>query len=76
MTDEFIVLREAFNVADLKRRDRLVRQILRIRHDAVIEKNALEHWNRTHPDSEPRSTTYEESVIAWCDGTGPLPKVP
>ncbi len=76
MTADFIVLREAFNVADLKRRDRLVRQILRIRHDAVIEKNALERWNRTHPDSEPRSTAYEDAVIAWCDGTGPLPKVP
>lgn len=68
------VLREAVNVRDLKRRDALVRKTLRIRAEAVLDKNTIEHWNRTHPTESPIDSTWCDEVIAWCDQKGPLPR--
>lgn len=74
MTDElFPALREAVNVDDLKQRDRLVRRLKKIRADAVLDKGTLLHWNRLHPDETQFSTAFEDAVIAWCDGKGPMP---
>lgn len=70
-------LREAVNVADLKKRDRLIRRRRKIRADAVLEKNTIEYWNRQHPTESRISTAFEDALIAWCDGRGPMPtKVP
>lgn len=69
-------LREAVNVDDLKERDRLVRRNMRIRAEAVQSKIDLEFWNRAHPDLPPFDTSWEDSVIAWCDGKGPMPVAP
>lgn len=71
-------LREAFNVEDLKRRDRLVRRFRKMRAEAVLEKNTLEYVNSIHPDWPPFDTKFEEAVIAWCDsgGEGPMPVPP
>jgi acyl carrier protein phosphodiesterase len=68
--------REPVNVPDALARDRLVRRFAKIRADAVIDKNTIEHWNRMHPDEEPLDAAFEDSVIAWCDGKGPLPTLP
>ena len=68
--------RDPVNVPDLLERDKLVRRMRRIREEAVLEKNTLEHWNRTHPNEEPMSTTFWDAFIAWCDGKGPLPDGP
>lgn len=73
MTDP-IKLREAVNVEDLKARDRLVRRLRKIRHGAVLDKNTYEYWNRLHPNEPPIGTSFEDAVIAWCDGKGPMPK--
>jgi hypothetical protein len=69
-------LREAVNVDDLKQRDKLVRRTRKIRADAVLDKSTCEHWNRLHPDEPPISTAFEDAVIAWCDGKGPMPQEP
>lgn len=68
-----IPLREAFNVDDLKSRDKLVRRLRKLRADAVLDKNTEEHWNRTHPDERPIDTTFWDKMIAFCDGAGPMP---
>lgn len=69
-------LRDAVNVSDLKRRDKIVREIRRIRANAVLDKNTFEHINRIHPDWKPIDTSFEQAIIAWCDGKGPMPSVP
>ena len=74
--DGFIRLREARNVEDVKRRDRIVRGIKKIRAGAVLDKNTYEYWNRLHPDEPQIDTTFEDQVIAWCDGLGPMPAHP
>lgn len=66
-------LREAVNVDDLKARDRLVRRMRKIRGGAVLDKNTYEYWNRLHPNEAPIDTSFEDQVIASCDGLGPLP---
>lgn len=65
--------RVVHNVPDLKARDRLVRRIRKMRADAVLDKSTLEHWNRTHPDGKQFSAAFEDKMIAWCDGKGPMP---
>lgn len=67
-------LREAVNVADLKRRDALVRRIRQLREEAVLDKNTIEYWNAHHPDESPIDSSWCDEVIAWCDGKGPLPE--
>lgn len=69
-------LRAAVNVADELARDQLVRRRREMRAEAVVEKHTIEHWNRLHPDEEPISTAFEDSLIAWLDGRGPMPKLP
>lgn len=69
-------LRQAVNVPDEIARDRLVRRIRKIRSGAARDKNTYEHWNAAHPDQPPIDTTFEDAVIAWCDGRGPLPTAP
>lgn len=76
MTDEYLRLREALNVGDVKRRDRLVRRIKKMRAEAALDRDTLLHWNRTHPEETPFDVSFEESVIAWCDGRGPFPVLP
>lgn len=67
-------LREALNVDDLKKRDRIVRRLRRLRADTVLDKNTIEHWNRLHPNERQLSTAFEDRVIAWCDDpSGPPP---
>jgi hypothetical protein len=66
-------LREPFNVEDAKARDRLIRRFKKIRADAVLDKNTWEYINRTRPDLPPIDTTFEDKIIAWCDGKGPMP---
>lgn len=66
-------LREAFNVADLKKRDKFVRQIRKIRRDAVLDKNTIECWNEQHPNETPIDSSWCQEVIDWCDGKAPLP---
>lgn len=73
MDEERLELREAVNVPDLKERDRLVRRIRKMRADAVLDKNTLEYWNRRHPHERQFSTAFEDKMIAWCDGKGPMP---
>ena len=68
--------RVAENVADELERDRLVRRIQKLRADAVLDKNTIEHWNRTHPTERPMDTAFEDAMIAWCDGKGPFPTLP
>ena len=74
MADGFLNLREAVNVADLKRRDKLLLTIRKIRAAAVLDKNTIEHWNREHPTEPPLDSAWCDEVIAWCDGKGPLPR--
>lgn len=69
----YLRLAEAANVGELKQRDRFVRRVRKIRAGVVLDKNTIEHWNRVHPNERPISTTFEDQVIAWCDGNGPLP---
>ena len=78
MSAEKIALREARNVDDLKRRDGLVRRIKRMREDAVLDKASIEWFNanRLGEGETPLSTEFEDALIAWCDGKGPLPSVP
>ena len=72
MSETRLPLREAINVDDLKARDRLVRKLAKLRADTILDKSTIEHWNRLHPD-ELISTEFEDAVIAWCDGRGPMP---
>ena len=65
--------REPVNVDDLKARDRIVRRFKKLRADAVQSKNNIEHWNELNPTEPPISTAFEDSVIAYCDGKGPMP---
>ena len=51
----------------------LVSRFSKFRADAVQAKHDVEHWNSINPDEKPISTTFEDAVIAWCDGTGPEP---
>lgn len=76
MNGELPQLREARNVGELKARDLLVRRVKKIRDDAVLDKNTWEHWNRLHPNEPQVDTAFEDAVIAWCDGNGPLPEAP
>lgn len=73
---ERLKFRSAVNVPDALTQDKLIRRMRRIRAGAVLDKNTIEYWNRGHPDEKPIDTAFEDSVIAWCDGTGPLPKAP
>lgn len=73
MSEAGFRLNEAINVPGAQARDRLVRRMRALREEAVIEKNTIQYWNRTHPDEQPIDTAFEDSVIAWCDGEGPLP---
>lgn len=68
-------LREAVNVPDLKKRDAIVRQIRRIRADAVLDKNTIEWYNanRLPAGEAPLDSSWCDEIIAWCDGKGPLP---
>lgn len=72
---ERLELRPAVNVPDAIARDLLVRRGHRIRAEAVQRKIDMQHWNATHPDEEPIDTSFEDAVIAWCDGKGPFPQV-
>lgn len=78
MDDSRLRLREAVNVPDLKMRDKLVRRIAEIRADAVLDKNTAEWFNahRLQPGEAPINTTFEDALIAWCDGKGPIPQLP
>ena len=69
-------LREAVNVLDAMKRDRIVRRLRKIRREAVQSRVDIEYWNAVHPDEPPIATTFEDQVIAWYDGTGPLPWPP
>ncbi|MCK9494191.1 MAG: hypothetical protein M0R75_01665 [Dehalococcoidia bacterium] len=69
-------LREPNNVAEALERDDLVSRGLAIRRRAEAMKADIEHWNRTHSDQAPLSTAFEDAIIAWCDGLGPLPEMP
>ena len=69
-------LREPRNVDERIERDCLVRRNLAIRLAASEAKIAVEHWNRAHPGEPPMDTDFEDAVIAWCDGLGPLPEMP
>lgn len=73
---EQLKLRDAVNVPDALQRDKLVRRINRLRAAVVLDKNTIEHWNRTHPDATPISTDFERAMIDWCDGKGPFPELP
>ncbi len=75
---ERLKLREASNVDDLKRRDALVRRIKAIRESAELDKATIEYFNanRLTEGQQPISTAFEDAVIAWCDGKGPMPEVP
>jgi hypothetical protein len=64
-------LREAVNVDDLKQRDRIVRKRRKIRANAVLEKNTIEHINRVRGWN--LSTDFWDAVVAWCDNEGPMP---
>lgn len=66
-------LREAVNVPDALQRDALVRRVRAIRERAVLDRDAIAHWNATHPGEPPLSAAFEDAMIAWCDGEGPLP---
>ena len=66
-------LREAVNVDDLMQRDKLELPLRKIRADAVLDKNTIEHWNRMHPDEDAIDASWCDRIIAWCDGTGPMP---
>jgi hypothetical protein len=66
-------LREALSVPDALRRDELVRRVRQIRDAAVVDRDTILYWNRHHPTEEQFSTAFEDSVIAWCEGRGPLP---
>lgn len=65
-----LVLREAFNVDDLKQRDAIVRRGRVIRQMAAHDKAQIDRWNAAHPSETPISTEFEDAVIAWGDGTG------
>lgn len=69
-------LREAVNVVELLERDALVVRLRELRNDAVVMKATLEHWNRQHPDEKQFDTSFEDQVVAWCDGKGPRPEFP
>ena len=73
--NKFPTLREAVNVPDALRRDKLVRRIRQIRENAILDRNTILHWNQNHP-AEPIDTAFEDSLIAWCDGRGPMPSLP
>lgn len=72
--DTRLKLREAVNVADLKKRDAIVRRANRIRAEAALSKNTIEYYNRHHPEEVPIDSSWCDEVIAWCDGKGPLSK--
>lgn len=69
-------LRPAFNVTDALQRDALVRRALKIRAEALQQKHDIEYWNKAHPNETPIDTGFEDAVIAWCDGKGPMPSAP
>lgn len=73
---ERLQLREAVDVEDFMQREKLVARARKIRADAVLDKRAIEYWNRHHPDEQPISTAFEDALIAWCDGKGPMPTLP
>lgn len=73
---ERLEFREAVNVPDALRRDQLVRRAREIRAAVVLDKNTIEHWNAMHPHEEQIDTSFEDAVIAWCDGKGPFPAIP
>jgi hypothetical protein len=75
MTEGFR-LREAVNVPDLKERDALVRRMRETRSAAARHLDAIEQWNRAHPDEEPIAASFERAIIDWCDGKGSLPTLP
>ena len=66
-------LREAMNVAEELERDALIRRKVLLRRDALLDKHTIERWNRRNPTEVPFSTAFEDAVIAWCDGKGPMP---
>ena len=66
-------LRVAFNVDDELERDRLIVRYRNLRATVVQTKHDIEHWNAAHPDAPPFDTTFEDAMLAWCDGTGPFP---
>lgn len=71
-----LALREAVNVPDLKQRDKLVRRLKKIRAKAVLDLNTIRWWNENRTDQPPMDPSFEEALIAWCDGKGPMPEVP
>ena len=73
---EPLKLREAVNVPDFITRETLVARLRDIRSGAVLDKLTIEHWNRMNPDQPTIDTTFEDAVIAWCDGKGPMPEAP
>jgi hypothetical protein len=76
VSEEWPTLREAVNVPEALERDRLVRRRLRGRAEVAQCKVDVEHWNRTHPNETPLDTTFEDAMIAWYDGRGPMPELP
>lgn len=66
-------LRDPRNVTEALQRDALVRRVKKIRDDAVLDRNTIKRWNRMNPDKNPISTEFEDQMIAWCDGKGPMP---
>lgn len=66
-------LREAVNVDDLKARDSIIRRIRRARKMVEQNKADIEHWNRLHPDEPPLDALFEDAILAWYDGKGPMP---
>lgn len=67
-------LREPQNVRDVMQNDGFVRRLRVIRKEVVQMKTDMEHWNDANPDEEPMSTDWEDRMIAWCDGKGPMPE--
>lgn len=59
-----------------QRQAELLQRLRNIRAGVVLDKATYEYWNRMHPDEAPISTAFEDAVIAWCDGKGPLPGLP
>ena len=69
-------LREPRNVPELKARDALVRRVKALRASVVLDRADLQHWNRMNPDKKPLCHAFEDAMIAWCDGLGPMPALP